>query len=214
MDKNNFILLYRKIQNNPLWLEGKFDKRSAWLDLVLLANWKDTPFAKRGVCKTTQVWLAQRWQWHRESVASFLTDMKTSNQIDIKTDTRYTYITIRNYNVYQPNQQPDQQQTVIKTSNKTSTTKEGEEGNKEKKVITPYNPPIEEIEEIAKQYGVTIAFVNFQMETLKNYIASSGKIYKDPKAALRNFVLRDMKKTLERSKPNERYGYTDLSQLK
>jgi hypothetical protein len=66
--------------------------------------------------------------------------------------------------------------------------------------IVPKNIEIsqEDIASISTQYKVPIAFVQFELESLKNYCASSGKKYQDYKAALRNFVLRDMKKQIER----------------
>jgi hypothetical protein len=59
--------------------------------------------------------------------------------------------------------------------------------------ITP-----EDILEIATQYKCSTGFVQLQYEVLINYCESKGKTYKNYKAALRNFVLRDMKQTIER----------------
>lgn len=58
-----------------------------------------------------------------------------------------------------------------------------------------------ELQEIASSYKVSLGFVKLQLEKLTNYCASSGKRYKDYKAALRNFVLGDMQKQIE--KPNK-----------
>lgn len=56
----------------------------------------------------------------------------------------------------------------------------------------------DDIKEIAEHYKVSTGFVHLQYEMLVNYCESKGKVYKDYKAALRNFVLRDMKQTVER----------------
>jgi hypothetical protein len=53
------------------------------------------------------------------------------------------------------------------------------------------------ISEIAETYKVSVGFVTLQREKLKNYCSSKGKVYKDYKAALRNFVLSDMQKEVE-----------------
>jgi hypothetical protein len=55
-----------------------------------------------------------------------------------------------------------------------------------------------DINEIAQTYKVPLTFVKLEYEQLTNYCASSGKRYKDYKAALRSWVLRDMKRQIER----------------
>jgi antitoxin (DNA-binding transcriptional repressor) of toxin-antitoxin stability system len=55
----------------------------------------------------------------------------------------------------------------------------------------------DDINQIAENYKVSVSYVMFELEQLKNYCASHGKKYKDYKAALRNFVLRDMKQRME-----------------
>jgi len=212
MESNSF-LISRKLFQHPFWLNKKFDKGKAWIDLVGLANWKDSAFAKRGEVRTTQTWLAERWGWKRLSVKRYIEQLKMLHQVDIKTTTKYTVITILNYDNYQlGGQQTDNKRTTNDTTNGHYISKGS---NKIQKVITPYNPPLNVLEEIAEKYGVPLTFVKFQLETLQNYIASTGKVYKDPTAALKNFVLRDMKKMLEKTKPNGgvKYGFTDASKL-
>ena len=53
--------------------------------------------------------------------------------------------------------------------------------------ITP-----DDIVEIAAHYKVSNGFVSYQYECLINYCESKGKLYKDYKAALRNFVIRSL----------------------
>lgn len=55
-----------------------------------------------------------------------------------------------------------------------------------------------DLQEIADNYKVTLAFVKYHLEALRNYCASSGKQYRDYKAALRNFVIRDLKSQIEK----------------
>lgn len=52
--------------------------------------------------------------------------------------------------------------------------------------------------EISNSYKVSLGFVKLQLEKLQNYCKSSGKIYKDYNAALRNFVLKDIQAVIER----------------
>lgn len=55
-----------------------------------------------------------------------------------------------------------------------------------------------DVVEIADRYKVSPGFVKLQLEALQNYCESKGKTYRDYKAALRNFVLSEMKKHAER----------------
>lgn len=57
----------------------------------------------------------------------------------------------------------------------------------------------EDIKEVANQYKVPEGLVRLQLEALRNYCSAKGKKYKDYKAALRNFVLREAKSQIERS---------------
>ena len=55
-----------------------------------------------------------------------------------------------------------------------------------------------DIMEISSQYKVPEGLVRLQLEALRNYCSSKGTRYKDYKAALRNFVLREAKSIIER----------------
>lgn len=55
-----------------------------------------------------------------------------------------------------------------------------------------------DILEIADQYKVPEGLVRLQLEALRNYCSSKGRTYKDYKAALKNFVIREAKSAVER----------------
>lgn len=55
-----------------------------------------------------------------------------------------------------------------------------------------------DILQIAQDYKVSVGFVRLQWEKVKNYCSSKGKTYKNYKSALRNFVLGDMQRQVER----------------
>ena len=56
----------------------------------------------------------------------------------------------------------------------------------------------EDLVEIAEKYHVPLGFVKLKLETLKNYCEAKGRRYKNYKSALRNFVLTDMQRQVER----------------
>ena len=105
----DYIKLWRSSQDNDLYFEDKFSKWQAWQDLILLANWEDGTYLKRGVSFNVKrgmlAWsvkgLADRWGWSRHKVANFLNMLEKGHQIEHQKNTITTLITIVNYNKYQ-----------------------------------------------------------------------------------------------------------------
>jgi len=108
--KRGYIKLWRKIRDNPLYKEKRrFHRSEAWIDLLLLANHKPTNIivdfkkvpVKRGDVFTSQLSLSKRWNWGIASVNRFLKFLKKENQISYKAETKYTIISILNWDKYQ-----------------------------------------------------------------------------------------------------------------
>ena len=106
-----FIKLYRKIEDSTMWLnnEEPFDSRSAWVDLILMANHKDNSFLmgmqkiniKRGQKWTSSIKLSNRWGWNRRKVMKYLRLLETEGMIYLEVTNRGLLITIVNYGIYQ-----------------------------------------------------------------------------------------------------------------
>ena len=109
-----YMLLYRKIQNDPIWLSERFTKAQAWIDLLFLANYEDgfivvgngeTIPVKRGQCAWSQSRLAKRWKWTRGKVEQYfkhLIEQGTIQRINQgKIGRKTTIISILNYEKYQ-----------------------------------------------------------------------------------------------------------------
>lgn len=112
MSSFGWIKLYRKIQECEfLWdsNDEPFDRRSAWIDLLLLANHDDkrTHFNGKGITikagqrLTSMRMLGERWHWGRERVRRYLDSLQEEGMIVRESDTHKTLITIVNYEVYQ-----------------------------------------------------------------------------------------------------------------
>lgn len=71
----------------------------------------------------------------------------------------------------------------------------------------------EDIKEIANQYKVPEGLVRLQLEALRNYCSAKGKRYKDYKAALKNFVIRDAERRIEKSYGDPTKRATDARKL-
>ena len=156
MANKGYILLYRSIQDHWLWTSNeRFDDRSAWIDLLLMANHeeKKVPFykgfvtVKRGQHMTSQVQLAARWHWSRERVKRFLKRLENDGMIITDTARGNTLVTLVNYDSLQsrrtpsesPNESPyvathkagyesaTESQTINYTNNDTSNDSKNEE---------------------------------------------------------------------------------------
>jgi hypothetical protein len=100
---------YRKLGESDRWLSEKFSRGQAWLDLIMLANWKPgfvRPKGRkveiqRGQLARSQVWLAARWHWSRGKVQRFLDELETDHDIEQVNLAVTTLITIVRYDEYQ-----------------------------------------------------------------------------------------------------------------
>lgn len=105
-----WIALYRQIRDSWIWKNNEpFDKRSAWIDLLLDVNHKNKkiPFEndfieiERGQTLTSIKQLADRWKWSRHKVSDFLDRLEQDTMIVQVRDSRKTLVSIVNYEKYQ-----------------------------------------------------------------------------------------------------------------
>lgn len=114
--KDGFIKLHRKIQDHWLWKNGEpFDKRSAWIDLLLLANWETATNSikgirfeqKRGEVVESISFLAKRWGWSENKVRRFVADLSAEGMVRADGRAYGTSITIENYELFQSRRRAD-----------------------------------------------------------------------------------------------------------
>lgn len=113
-----WIKLHRGLLDNDLWRSEPFSRGQAWVDLLLLANHKESFFYKRGnkvIVKRGQVGrssveLSDRWNWSRTKINKFLKDLQKEQQIILHKSTVTQLITIVNYDTYQEKEQQTGQQ--------------------------------------------------------------------------------------------------------
>lgn len=104
-----WIKLHRKLEENPIWLSEPFSRGQAWVDLLLIANHKDSHIIlngetidiKRGQTGRSILTLSKRWKWSRGRTTRFLKSLSSSGQITLKTHTKNSIVTICNYETYQ-----------------------------------------------------------------------------------------------------------------
>jgi len=109
MSEKGWISIDRKIVDHWVWSSKPFGKGQAWIDLLIMANYKDQPFysggkiidGKRGVVYRSLKSLAERWGWDRKTVRGFLKLLEGDGMVAIESTTQGTTITIVNYDNYQ-----------------------------------------------------------------------------------------------------------------
>ena len=144
MADTNWIKLNRNIQDSFIWNFEKPQFGLAWVDMLMLANYRDKQILfngkvqtiKRGSFVTSTVKLAERWHMDRRTVKAFLDVLKSDGMITYECTRHCTTVFIVNYSKYQgfadfdcdPDVQPDVQPDVHNIRSKES--KEGKEINK------------------------------------------------------------------------------------
>ena len=107
---NGWIYLHRKLLDCSIWTDGdEFDRRSAWIDLLLLANHSDKTIIfdgnkmviTRGQYLTSVRKLSERWHWSKDRTLRFLRLLEELEMIQRDSNNKRTLLTIINYGVYQ-----------------------------------------------------------------------------------------------------------------
>lgn len=142
-----WIKLNRSIQENWLWEEKPFDKKSAWIDLLLMANHKNNKFplgneiieVEQGSFITSEIKLMNRWGWSKTKLRNFLKLLESEKMITKVVDRKKTTISIVNYKVYQCSEdqekttekpQEDQEKTIKKPQEDTNKNDNNEKNEK------------------------------------------------------------------------------------
>lgn len=107
---DGWIRLYRKLQECWVWEDKEpFDKRSAWIDLLLTANHADAKLlfngelitVQRGQILTSARKLSTKWKWSVNKVYRFLKLLENDKMLQKESDKDRTLLTLVNYSVYQ-----------------------------------------------------------------------------------------------------------------
>lgn len=110
MNSAGWIKLHRQIWSSDIWQSPEpFDKRSAWIDLLLLANHSDNEYfdgrkmisVSRGQLVTSLRHLADRWHWSKDKTQRYLRHLSRQNMIHTTATHSATLITIVKYDDFQ-----------------------------------------------------------------------------------------------------------------
>ncbi|MCD6318761.1 hypothetical protein J7M02_06810, partial [Candidatus Aerophobetes bacterium] len=196
--RNGWIKLHRKIRDNEIWKEKPFDKRSAWIDLLLRANHKDneilignTPVKiKAGQVLTSQVQLANDWGWSRYKVQCFLKLLEKLKQITIenkalKKAQRYTLLTIINWELYQTTNE----KKSTKKSSKKAVKKQSKSTNKNVKNDKECKEINNDIYGLFDYWNSLEIIVHKDITKFKPHLRAALQVYsvEEIKEAMRNY---------------------------
>ena len=143
---NTYIRLFRKFTKWE-WYDDANTMR-VFLHCLLNANYSDKKWrgilVKRGSFLTGRRKLAVSLNLTEMQIRTALNKLKSTSEITIETTSEYSIITINNWDSYQPNNQPLNQQITNEqpTNNQRVTTTNKD--NKENKDIYNYNPLIKD----------------------------------------------------------------------
>lgn len=106
---SGYICLNRKIRDSWIWDFDNPKLALAWIDILMLANWKDKrkyisgkPVEiKRGSVLTSYVSLGERWGVHRDTARKWVKLFERDKMVSTKSNNHMTLITVENYERYQ-----------------------------------------------------------------------------------------------------------------
>ena len=137
-----YVSIHREIMDHWLWQDKPFSKGQAWIDLILLAKYKQEKFpykdgiaeGQRGTVYRSISWLAERWGWGRDKTRRFLELLQDDGMVTIRATTHQTTITLVNYEKFQ-----NTPATNNATDNATSRQQVGNQSATGRQQIDTYN---------------------------------------------------------------------------
>ena len=124
--KKGWIALHRQLLESPM--ANKSEYMNLWIHLLLMANHKETTFIwnnqkqtlKKGQLLTGRKELSKKTGIGESQVYKILKYLKKEQQIEQQTSTKFTIITIVNWDNYQKREQQKEQQS----NNRVTTTQQ------------------------------------------------------------------------------------------
>lgn len=193
-----WISIYRQIVDNWIWKSKEpFDKRSAWISLLLKASHKESKVVigsqiinlKKGSFITSEIKLSKEWNWGRKKVRDFLKILEEDKMIVKNSTTKYTTLTIENWGLYQIEEQQKNNKRTTQGQHRDTINNDNNENKNiyygEYKNVFFTNEQFEKLKkEFPNDYKTRI-------QKLDDYIQSTGKKYKDCLATIRNWARKE-----------------------
>ena len=200
---SGWIKLYRQLQDCWIWLKEPFDKRSAWVDLLLTANHSDKKIlfngelitVKRGQILTSVRKLSAKWKWSVNKVYRFIKLLEDDEMLQKESDKDRTLLTIENYSIFQcceytnensngnTNGNSDEYTSETPTETPTNTPTEHKQEYKEyknDKNVNNVNKEKKEVTNVTKKKEPVVYYPNNELldNAFKEYVTMRNKIKK------------------------------------
>ena len=99
-----FVMLSKDLLEDEMYLSERFTRMQAFFDLCFLASFGSRTFYKRGIKVELQTGqlakseeeLADRWQWSRNTVRKFLSELQDCGKIEQQKSRLITVISVKN----------------------------------------------------------------------------------------------------------------------
>lgn len=204
-----WIKIYRSILDCAIWEDGEpYDRRSAWIDLLLLCNHADKQIIfngepmtiSRGQYLTSVRKLSERWHWSNDRTLRYLRLLEQLEMIKRSSDNSRTLLTLENYGLYQDTPNTDEytdeytRKDTHKDSDKSQTRiKECKERKNSiyRHKYGYYKNVLLSDEDMEKLKAEFPTDWEERIEKLSSYMASTGKSYKNHLATIRNWARKD-----------------------
>lgn len=154
-----WIKIHRNITENTMYFSEPFTRMQAWIDLLLIANYRESVIyvrgnkvdVKRGQIAKSQDFFATRWKWSRGKVIRFLDELQKCGQIVQQKSNVITLISVVNYEYYQQDGTTDEPQTDDRQNNRRTT----DGTTDEPQIVQPYERRIKKNKEDNKETSLT-----------------------------------------------------------
>lgn len=183
MTENGYIRVHRSIVSWEWWEDINTFRVFMWL--LLSANWQDARFMGHEVPKGTLITslqhLANETNLSVRNVRTALKHLESTGEVTIKSTSRFSLITIKNYCLYQEDDKPSDKQVTRRrqTTDKRVTTIEKEEKEekekKEKKEENTYLELITEMNFSDQINAVVTEWLRYKQEKKQTYQKSGFK---------------------------------------
>lgn len=182
--ERGWVRIYRRVQDDKLWLFDKFSKGQAWIDMILLAAHADKIFlirgnevsVKRGQLAIAESTLSERWKWSRDKIRKFFKDLEKDGKIIQQKNRLISIYSIVNYDSFQTTDQTTDQTTEKQQKNHKQECKELKEEKNISKDPPFKEPTLEEVSDYCKQRGNSINPAKF----IAYYESKGWKVGRSP----------------------------------
>ena len=230
--QKGWIKLHRSLLDSDIWRDNQpFDMRSAWIDLLMLANHEDKNIifdyqvvtVERGQFITSVRKLADRWKWGTERTLKFLRLLERLAMIYRDSNTHRTLITIVNYDKFQDWQDTgedtiedtDKDTTRTQPAHGSSTNNNDKNDKKNINTIVRFvKPTVDEVQAycLERNNGINATdFVDFYES--KGWMIGKNHM-KDWKAAIRTWERKRKSDNNEPAKPKAKNKFGNFEQRK